>query len=278
MPLVQWRLNLGGARQYYGLLAGGTAENSRILNPPIDGGGLVGGNSLTNAIYNIFGSGGLVVGGHAAGNIIYIDGIGGAVLGGTAANVGITRSNIASGGVVIGGNQTTNGKVINESGVGGGLVIGGSGSVTGGNLGNCRKAELPNHPKPSTADYRPANVSPLIDFFVPLVIAATGSAQTNRSIVFRYENNTPCRPEDDIFVPHADVVGHSYKQPVALKKSKELIAYEKRAKVSKRLIKFMQESPAAITYFEDVVAYGNLDYPPGNVYYPPVEDILGIFK
>lgn len=257
MPLLQWRLNLESAKLYYGVLAGGSAGVGRILTEPTSGGVIVGGEAIDEGV-------------------VFIP-TGGVVIGGFAGNVGITKIVFGSGGVIIGGNQTTNGKVINETSDGG-LVIGGSGSVTGGQLGDCTKDELPRHPKPSTADYRPANVSPLIEFFVPIISGVLGRSVSKTSIIFRYENNTPCRPADDIFVPHADVVGHNYRRPVQLKKSKELKAYEAIAKKSKRLIKFMQESPAQITYFNDVETVGNIDYPPGPVPYPPEEDILGIFK
>lgn len=258
MPLLQWRLNLESAKLYYGVLVGGSADVLRVVTEPTSGGVVVSGEAEEYTAIDI--------------------GQGGVVCGGFAGNVGITKVVISSGGVIIGGNQTTNGKVINETSAGGGVVIGGRSSVTGGTLGDCVKDELPRHPKPSTADYRPANISPLIEFFVPIVSGVTGQSVSKTSIVFRYENNTPCKPADDIFVPHADVVGHNYRRPVQLKKSKELKAYEAIAKKSKRLIKFMQESPAQITYFNDVETVGNIDYPPGPVPYPPEEDILGIFK
>jgi hypothetical protein len=115
----------------------------------------------------------------------------------------------------------------------------------------------PNAPVPSTADYSAKNVAPLFTFFAPLVNRVLGGTDyTKTDLKFRYENNTPDDPSDDIFVVHPEVLGDTeYTDPPCIpknKRSKELLAYEKVAKKSKRLDNWRKKQPIVIDYFDDL--------------------------
>lgn len=112
--------------------------------------------------------------------------------------------------------------------------------------------DLIHHPRPSTADYRPANVSPLIDFFSGLI------GKNVDEVVFRYDNNDPENQSAAILVPHATVVPTDYSPPtIPLEKSPAMIAYEARAIMSARLMEFGDKNE--IKYFKDIKVYGNVD-------------------
>lgn len=99
-------------------------------------------------------------------------------------------------------------------------------------------------PVPSQADYSQENVAPLIEFFAHILIG-----YNKDDLQFRYENNTPNDPDDDIFVTHP---GGTY-LPVPEQcsgKSAAMKKYEKYAKKSATLKKFEENSPAGITYFQ----------------------------
>lgn len=107
-------------------------------------------------------------------------------------------------------------------------------------------------PVPSTADYSSRNVAPLMSFFAPIVSAVTGSHVAKEDLKFRYENNTPNNPTDDIFVMHPHRAGDLdyVDPPKPSQKSVELKEYERVAKQSKRLLDYMRSSPARIEYFK----------------------------
>jgi hypothetical protein len=108
-----------------------------------------------------------------------------------------------------------------------------------------------NHPKPSTADYTPQNVAPLIQFFVSIVSGVSGTQVGNCDIEFRYENNTPDDPKDDISVRHPQCVSAPYTpQPSPVVKSPEMLKYEAFAKKSQRLKNYAANLPIKIQYFE----------------------------
>ena len=116
--------------------------------------------------------------------------------------------------------------------------------------------DLLNHPRPSTADYRPANVSPLIEFFAGLI------GKQIEEVSFLYDNNDPENAEAAILVSHATVIPVDYSPPTTpLEKSPAMIAYEARATVSARLKEFADTN--GVEYFKDITVYGNIDYPPG---------------
>jgi hypothetical protein len=101
-------------------------------------------------------------------------------------------------------------------------------------------------PVPSQADYSQANVAWMIEFFAGVI----GSDPSE--VVFRYENNTPDDKTDDILVSHP---GGEY-LPTAtacnFKKSPELKRYEAAAKKSKLLKLYQDNSPAGITFFNQI--------------------------
>ena len=108
-------------------------------------------------------------------------------------------------------------------------------------------------PKPSTANYEPSNVAPLIE-------GLAGSVPTNPDgtcpatpfgIAFRYENNTPDHKDDDIIVAHPQDMNYlnTYLNehcPGSIEQNR----YEFMAKKSARLQAFQESSPAEIEYFQ----------------------------
>jgi len=112
-----------------------------------------------------------------------------------------------------------------------------------------------NAPVPSTADYSVRNLAPLFKFLAPLVSQVLGTAYTKTDLKFRYENNTPDKPEDDIIAVHPERLGDTeYVDPPCIpkaKRSKELLAYEKVAKKSKRLDQWRKKQPVIVDYFND---------------------------
>ena len=111
----------------------------------------------------------------------------------------------------------------------------------------------PNAPVPSNANYSARNVAPLMTFFAPLVNQALGGTDYTRTdLAFVYENNTPYDQSDDRYVVHPHIADDpDYEDGVVCKKSKELKAYEKAAKKSKRLDTFRRKAPVVIDYFKD---------------------------
>ena len=101
-------------------------------------------------------------------------------------------------------------------------------------------------PVPSVANYQPQNVAWMIEFFANIL------GKTPSEVVFRYENNTPDDPTDDIFVSHP---GGSYlpsHTACNFKKSDDLKRYEAAAKQSPLLKTYMDNSPAKIKYFQPI--------------------------
>ena len=112
-----------------------------------------------------------------------------------------------------------------------------------------------NAPVPSNANYNPTNVAWMIEFFADIL------GTTKDQIAFRYENNTPLDPDDDIFVSHP---GGTYlpNAQACKAKSKEQKIYEAAAKKSVLLKLYQDNSPANITYFDDPCPdelYNNID-------------------
>lgn len=125
----------------------------------------------------------------------------------------------------------------------------------------CDKPPLPFEPQPSTADYSPQNVAPLIKFFRPIVSGVLGKNITLCEMKFRYENNTPCYKKDDIFVRYPTCIPVPYTPtPPPTAKSQALLTYEAYAKKSDRLYSYMINSPARIKYFDGDMDYQNLPY------------------
>lgn len=97
-----------------------------------------------------------------------------------------------------------------------------------------------------------------MDFFLPIVSGALGVSLTNCDMTFRYENNSPSTPGDDITVQYPTCIGVPYTPPgnhpcdYSIAKSKEQLNYEKYAKKSKRLKVYEEASPAQIEYFHDI--------------------------
>jgi hypothetical protein len=105
--------------------------------------------------------------------------------------------------------------------------------------------EIKNAPVPSTANYSPKNVAPLMEFFAGIL------GKQPDEIQFRYENNSADSKADDIRVDHP---GGDYLGPylVAHKEvSSDMKRYEQYAKKSLRLRRFQDSSPAKIKYFQD---------------------------
>ena len=108
-----------------------------------------------------------------------------------------------------------------------------------------------NEPVPSQANYKPENVAWLIEMFAGVL------HRGKMGIRFRYPNNTEY-PEntniesDDIFVDHPnESVSYLAKYSVLHRsKSKEQQRYEDRAKKSKILKQYEENSPAKIKYFQ----------------------------
>ena len=92
---------------------------------------------------------------------------------------------------------------------------------------------------------------------VPIVAGVLGMSLEVCDVAFRYENNTPCKYEDDIIVQHPTCLGLAYTPgpstcSLGNPKSDEMKKYEMYAKKSDRLKKYMIESPAKIEYFHDL--------------------------
>lgn len=111
----------------------------------------------------------------------------------------------------------------------------------------------PNAPVPSTANYSARNVAPLMTFFAPLVNQALGGTDYTRTdLAFLYENNTPDDDTDERYVVHPHIAGDTeYADGTVCRKSKELKAYERSAKKSKRLDDFRKKAPVVIDYFNN---------------------------
>ena len=229
MPLIQWIMqNLDTAR-VQGVVAGGSADVAKIISLPTIG-GVVGGGSSIETIITIT-QGGVIVGGSAILGESFITTRGGVLVGGQATITFLhSYDETGSGGVIVGGQATVFIEVIEE----------------------CHKYLLPRHPKPSTADYRPQNIAPLIEFFTPIIAGALGQSVDKCQVTFHYENNTPCNYADDIFVKHPTCIGQAYNpEPRPTQKSDALKKYEQYAKKSSRLKNYMLASPARIEYFRD---------------------------
>lgn len=98
-------------------------------------------------------------------------------------------------------------------------------------------------PVPSKADYSPKNVAPLIEGFAAIL----GKQPTE--LIFRYENNTPDNPDDDILVRHP---GDKRYQKACFESSDSpsMRKYEAAAKRSALLKLYEENSPAGIKYFQ----------------------------
>lgn len=105
--------------------------------------------------------------------------------------------------------------------------------------------EVPGAPVPSRANYSPANVAPLIEFFAGIL------GYDKADISFQYENNTPNNASDDIIVSHPNDREY-YGEWLSTHKTKssEMLRYEAAAKKSARLTAFQNNSPANIVYFK----------------------------
>jgi hypothetical protein len=135
----------------------------------------------------------------------------------------------------------------------GGVETGSAAIVAIDDVDDCTKPPLPLNPKPSIANYTPQNIAPLFEFFQPIVSGIANQDLTYCEMTFRYENNTPCIPGDDIFVRYPTCIPVPYTPvPVPATKSPELLLYESYAKKSQALYNFMINSPAHITYFQDL--------------------------
>ena len=115
--------------------------------------------------------------------------------------------------------------------------------------------EVKGAPVPSVANYNPQNLCWEFEFFGNLL------GIDPRRLVLRYENNTPDIKTDDIFVQYPDPdVNQAENDNICMdkanacnfKKSKELKLYETYAKKSKLLKLYMDNSPAEITYFNQI--------------------------
>ncbi len=90
--------------------------------------------------------------------------------------------------------------------------------------------------RPSRADYSPGNLAWLIEYFGDDILHVDPT-----TLEFVYDNGEKVR-----FQPPGNLAEKQKCQP----RSKALIDYEKKAKKSKRLIKFQDNSPAHIKYFK----------------------------
>lgn len=107
--------------------------------------------------------------------------------------------------------------------------------------------EVRSAPVPSQANYSPRNIAPLIEMFAGML------GQDKKNVIFRYENNTPNNPSDDIFVSHPnDRSYYSDWLSQSRTKSNELLRYEEAAKKSKILAEYERNSPANISYFQRI--------------------------
>lgn len=110
--------------------------------------------------------------------------------------------------------------------------------------------DVPDAPRPSQADYSEENVAWMIEFFGQML------GYSSEDIAFRYENNTPDDPDDDIFVVHpggGPEEGGTYLQQArerAAQGSEAMQRYNEAAKKSCRLRQFERNSPAGICYFQ----------------------------
>lgn len=105
-------------------------------------------------------------------------------------------------------------------------------------------AEVNGAPVPSSANYDPRNVAPLIESFAQIL------GKDKSQVQFRYENNTPRDASDDVVVSHPNDQDYL---PAFIRQHKEpspaQLRYEAAAKSSARLSLFQDNSPANIKYF-----------------------------
>lgn len=92
----------------------------------------------------------------------------------------------------------------------------------------------------------------MIEFFANIM------GVSYKDVIFRYENNTKNDPSDDIFVRHPQDRLYLPEASQGHPKSPEMEKYERYAKKSKLLKKFMDNSPAGIAYFQD--PYGHAPF------------------
>jgi len=123
-----------------------------------------------------------------------------------------------------------------------------------------------NKPVPSQADYSPENVAPLIRSLASIL------GYSPDELTLRYEANTSNVPfpqkDDDIVVGYAgDGVGQPCRRKVRgtpeLPGRKAIQVYNRKARISKRLKKFQDNSPANIEYFQE--------YDPCSVNFAPIQ-------
>jgi hypothetical protein len=102
-------------------------------------------------------------------------------------------------------------------------------------------------PVPSQANYDPKNVAWLIEQMAQVL------GQNHTDLRFRYENNTPDKPYDDIYVEHPNDRLYLWeKARCDTTDNPDMMRYERRAKQSTRLRIFEENSPAEIEYFKDI--------------------------
>lgn len=106
--------------------------------------------------------------------------------------------------------------------------------------------EVPNAPVPSQADYSAGNVAWVMEMFAGALGVPVGR------LIFRYENNTPNDPSDDIFVTHPGGNYLDSAHACNFQKSDALKRYEEAAKKSEILKLYQDNSPAGITYFNPI--------------------------
>ena len=109
--------------------------------------------------------------------------------------------------------------------------------------------DVPGLPRPSTANYTPQNVAPLIEGLAGHVPTTTSASPFG--VAFRYENNSPTNRGDDIQVQHPQDRDYldAYLNDIN-NGSPEQERYEQAARQSDRLRTFEQTSPAKIDYFQ----------------------------
>jgi|LSQX01.3.fsa_nt_gb hypothetical protein len=105
--------------------------------------------------------------------------------------------------------------------------------------------KVANAPVPSKANYKPENVAWLIELFAQTL------GQSHTDLKFRYENNTPDNPHDDIFVTHPHDKLYLAEKALCRPESSEMLHYESKARQSSILKLFQNNSPAGIEYFND---------------------------
>jgi hypothetical protein len=106
--------------------------------------------------------------------------------------------------------------------------------------------EVKKAPVPSQANYEPRNVAWMIEMFAQVL------GQNHTSLRFRYENNTPNNPWDDIYVEHPNDKLYFTEKARCDTKNQEMIQYETKARQSDILRLFQDYSPAEINYFGEL--------------------------